>query len=133
MGINPGRAVWSFAGGSRGTRRDGPPQRRAVLRGNVTPSPLVSYIRMMDYHETLRRGGWLPDPGDRVRVESRHAAACPSRFGGCCRCVPRLVLSGVPRITLSHCEMGMMPLIPPRVPQCDNVIRGTRDAAENAS
>ena len=47
----------------------------------------------MDYFETLRRGGWLPDPSDRVRVVIEHGATCPSRFGSRCRCVPRLILA----------------------------------------
>ena len=47
----------------------------------------------MDYLETLRRNGWLADPGDQVRVVVIHADGCPiHRRGGPCWCERRLVL-----------------------------------------
>ena len=50
----------------------------------------------MDYLETLRRNGWLADPGERVRVVSVHADRCPVVEGKPCACEPRLVLAADP-------------------------------------
>ena len=50
----------------------------------------------MDYLETLRRNGWLTDPGERVRVVAIHAAGCPARLGQRCACEPRLTLASNP-------------------------------------
>jgi len=61
----------------------------------------------MSYLETLRRGGWLADPGDRVRVVPSHAETCPSRSGGPCRCVPRLVLA----VAMSEVQPGTVEAI----------------------
>jgi hypothetical protein len=47
----------------------------------------------MDYFETLRRNGWLADPGDRVRVVAIHGKGCPANAGRPCACDPRLVLA----------------------------------------
>ena len=46
----------------------------------------------MDYLETLRRDGWLADPGERVRVVVIHAERCPANSGRRCTCEPRLAL-----------------------------------------
>ena len=47
----------------------------------------------MDYLDTLRRNGWLADPGEQVRVVAVHAEGCPThRRAGPCWCEPRLVL-----------------------------------------
>jgi hypothetical protein len=50
----------------------------------------------MDYFETLRRNGWLADPGDRIRVEVVHAEGCAANVGRPCSCDPRLVLAADP-------------------------------------
>jgi hypothetical protein len=46
----------------------------------------------MGYFDTLRRNGWLADPGDRVRVVATHRAGCLSTWGRSCSCNPRLEL-----------------------------------------
>ncbi len=53
----------------------------------------------MEYLDVLRRGGWLPDPADRVRLVVEHGGDCQVRRGGRCRCVPRLVLCTEPART----------------------------------
>jgi hypothetical protein len=47
----------------------------------------------MDYFETLRRNGWLADPGERVRVVAIHAPGCLATWGRSCSCDPKLVLA----------------------------------------
>ena len=47
----------------------------------------------MDYFDTLRRDGWLADPGERVRVVAVHRDACLTRRGRPCSCRPRLGLA----------------------------------------
>ena len=47
----------------------------------------------MDYFDTLRRNGWLADPGERVRVVAIHARGCLTNWGRSCSCDPRLVLA----------------------------------------
>lgn len=46
----------------------------------------------MDYLETLRRNGWLCDPGERLRVVAVHAKGCLANWGRPCSCDPRLRL-----------------------------------------
>ena len=46
----------------------------------------------MDYFDTLRRNGWLADPGERVRVVTVHAEGCLARWERSCSCDPRLEL-----------------------------------------
>jgi hypothetical protein len=46
----------------------------------------------MKYFDTLRRNGWLTDPGDRVRVVSMHQRGCSSAWSRSCSCDPRLEL-----------------------------------------
>jgi hypothetical protein len=46
----------------------------------------------MDYFDTLRRNGWLADPGERVRVVTIHRTGCLSDWGRSCFCNPRLEL-----------------------------------------
>ena len=50
----------------------------------------------MAYFDTLRRNGWLTDPGERVRVVAIHAKGCPANAGRLCACDPRLVLAANP-------------------------------------
>jgi hypothetical protein len=50
----------------------------------------------MDYFDTLRRNGWLADPGERVRVVAVHAEDCLSGWGRACSCEPRLLLAADP-------------------------------------
>jgi hypothetical protein len=50
----------------------------------------------MDYLDTLRRNGWLADPGERVRVVVIHADGCLTDWGRSCSCDPRLVLAADP-------------------------------------
>jgi hypothetical protein len=50
----------------------------------------------MDYFDTLRRNGWLVDPGERVRVVAVHAAGCLATWDRSCSCEPRLRLVGDP-------------------------------------
>lgn len=47
----------------------------------------------MVYFDTLRRNGWLADPGERVRVVAIHAKGCAVNAGWLCTCDPRLVLA----------------------------------------
>ena len=47
----------------------------------------------MDYFDTLRRNGWLADPGERVRVVAIHAQGCLASWGRPCSCDPQLVLA----------------------------------------
>jgi hypothetical protein len=47
----------------------------------------------MDYFDTLRRNGWLADPGERVRVVAIHTRGCLANWGWSCSCDPRLVLA----------------------------------------
>ena len=47
----------------------------------------------MDYFDTLRRNGWLADPGERVQVVAIHATGCLANWGRACSCDPRLVLA----------------------------------------
>ncbi len=47
----------------------------------------------MGYFDTLRRNGWLPDPGERVQVVAIHVAGCLANWGRTCSCDPRLVLA----------------------------------------
>jgi hypothetical protein len=47
----------------------------------------------MGYFDTLRRNGWLADPGERVRVVAIHAEGCLTRWGRACSCKARLVLA----------------------------------------
>jgi hypothetical protein len=46
----------------------------------------------MDYFDTLRRDGWLADPGERIRVVAIHRRGCLSAWGRSCSCTPRLEL-----------------------------------------
>jgi hypothetical protein len=62
----------------------------------VTRQAPLTYISLMEYLDVLRRGGWVPDPADRVRVLVEHRDGCPARTGGRCRCVPRVVLCDAP-------------------------------------
>ena len=50
----------------------------------------------MDYFDTLRRNGWLADPGERVRVVAIHDQSCLTNWGRPCSCGPRLVLAADP-------------------------------------
>ena len=50
----------------------------------------------MDYFDTLRRDGWLADPGERVRVVAIHAAGCLANWSRPCSCDPELALASDP-------------------------------------
>lgn len=50
----------------------------------------------MDYFDTLRRNGWLTDPGERVRVVAIHAKGCLANWERTCSCDPRLILAADP-------------------------------------
>jgi hypothetical protein len=50
----------------------------------------------MGYFETLRRNGWLADPGERVRVVAVHEKGCLADWGRPCSCEPQLVLAADP-------------------------------------
>jgi hypothetical protein len=50
----------------------------------------------MDYFDTLRRNGWLADPGERVRVVAIHERGCLANWGRSCSCDPRLRLVADP-------------------------------------
>ena len=63
----------------------------------------------MDYYDTLRDGGWLPDPSDRVRVTAQHEPRCLGRHGGLCRCVPRLALQHSPSRRVEPSRMEVHP------------------------
>jgi hypothetical protein len=53
----------------------------------------------MKYLETLRRNGWLADPGERVRVVAIHERGCLANWERPCSCDPqlRLVVDPMPR------------------------------------
>ena len=50
----------------------------------------------MDYLDTLRRNGWLADPGERVRVVAIHGKGCLADWSRPCSCEPRLMLAADP-------------------------------------
>ena len=65
----------------------------------------------MDYFDTLRRNGWLADPGERVRVVSIHADHCPAKSGRSCTCDPRLVLAADPLPREAQADIREFPLL----------------------
>ena len=65
----------------------------------------------MDYFDTLRRSGWLADPGERVRVVAIHREHCPTHSGGSCACDPRLVLAPDPLPRETKADVSEFPLL----------------------
>ena len=65
----------------------------------------------MGYFETLRRNGWLADPGDRIRVVAIHAKGCPAKVGRPCACDPRLVLAVDPLPRRAKVRDNVLPML----------------------